>query len=179
MFKITETGFDGLRIVETSYFNDERGQFRKVFSKGEFSELGLDTDFREAYYSKSSKNVIRGMHFQTPPSDHAKVVYLIAGRIIDVCLDLRKKSNTYGRYFSIELSNVNPAYIFIPKGFAHGFVSLENDSIVHYMQTSCYEKSCDNGIRFDSFGFDWKLSNPILSQRDLAFPAFTDFCSPF
>lgn len=179
MFTICETGFAGLKIIKTTDFHDDRGCFRKLFSADEYVSSGLESDFRELYYSVNKKDVIRGMHFQTPPSDHVKVVYVVSGSIIDVILDLRKKSSTYGTYFTVKLTGDDPSFVYIPKGFAHGFKSLEDGSVVHYAQTSCYDKNHDCGIRYDSFGYDWKIERPIISERDKAHPAFSNYSSPF
>lgn len=179
MFTIHDTDLEGLKIIETNHFVDERGMFHKFFSKEEYKSLGLDCEFGEDYYSVNKKNVIRGMHFQIPPADHVKLVYVTSGKIVDVCLDIRKNSKTYGRWFSVELSANVAKCIYIPKGFAHGFVSLEDNTCVHYMQTTCYNKDCDCGISYKSFGFDWGVDNPIVSGRDLVHPDFKDFKSPF
>ena len=179
MISAINTEFEGLKIIETNNFQDERGLFHKYFSKDEFATLGLDTDFKESYYSINKKNVIRGMHFQIPPADHTKLVYVTSGRIIDVCLDIRKNSKTYGKSFSVELSDDVAKCIYISKGFAHGFISLEDNTCVHYMQTSCYKKECDKGISYDSFGYDWYVKNPIVSGRDKTHPRFEDFLTPF
>lgn len=179
MISVLDTDFEGLKIIETNHFQDERGLFHKFFSKEDFSSLGLDTDFKESYYSINKKNVIRGMHFQIPPADHTKLVYVTSGKIIDICLDIRKNSKTYGKYFSVELSGDVSKAIYIPKGFAHGFVSLKDNTCVHYLQTSCYAKECDCGIRYDSFGYDWNVKEPIISERDLQHPSFNEFNSPF
>lgn len=179
MISTIDTGFEGLKLIETNHFQDERGLFHKYFSKGDFSALGLDTDFKESYYSINKKDVIRGMHFQIPPADHTKLVYVTSGKIIDVCLDIRKKSKTFGKCFSVELSGKTAKCVYIPKGFAHGFVSLEDNTCVHYMQTTCYNKDCDKGISYDSFGFDWCVKNPIVSGRDKMHPRFEEFVSPF
>ena len=179
MFKVNDTSLNGLKIISTNHFTDERGMFHKYFSKEEYKELGLEYNFEEDYYSVNKKNVIRGMHFQVPPADHTKLVYVTSGKIIDVCLDIRKNSETYGKYFSIELTADKAECIYIPKGFAHGFVSLEDNTCVHYLQTTCYDKNCDFGIDYKSFGYDWRIENPIVSGRDLTHLSFKDFDSPF
>ena len=179
MISAIDTDFEGLKIIETNNFLDERGLFHKFFSKENFAALGLDTDFKESYYSINKKSVIRGMHFQIPPADHTKLVYVTSGKIIDVCLDIRKNSKTYGKAFSVKLSGETAKCIYIPKGFAHGFVSLEDNTCVHYLQTTCYNKECDKGISYDSFGYDWGVKNPIVSARDLSHPKFIDFKSLF
>ena len=134
----------------------------------------METNFKESYYSISHKSVIRGMHFQVPPFAHTKFVYLNQGRIIDVVLDIRKSSPTHGHYFSIELNTENPILIYIPIGCAHGFLSLEDHSMVTYLQTTCYNNECDKGINYNSFGMDWGIENPIISTRDLEFPDFME-----
>ena len=119
------------------------------------------------------------MHFQTPPADHVKLVYVSHGRIMDAVVDIRKDSATYGKFFTIELDAQQGKYLYIPKGFAHGFVSLEECSIVNYAQTSCYDKEHDCGIDSMSVGIDWGVAHPIRSGRDLTFSALNKFESPF
>lgn len=177
--EIIKTSFDGLLILQTTNFQDSRGAFQKLFNYGFFKENGLATDFQEIYFSLNKKNVVRGMHFQTPPYDHVKMVYVSKGCILDVVVDIRKVSPTYGKCFSIELDEYKGQYLYIPKGFAHGFCTLEENSIVNYAQTSCYNKEHDCGISQQSIGFEWPVKNPILSARDLTFPALQDFKSPF
>lgn len=177
--KIIKTPFDGLLILETNNFQDERGGFQKLFNYDFFVENGLATDFKEFYYSLNKKGVRRGMHFQIPPYDHVKVVYVSYGKILDVVVDIRKSSKTYGECFSIELDDQNAQYLYIPKGFAHGFLSLKDNTIVNYAQTSCYNKECDCGIDQNSIDFEWGIDHPIVSGRDLTFPALQDFNSPF
>lgn len=177
--RILNTYFEGLFVLETDNYQDERGGFQKLFNYNFFFEHGLDSDFKEFYYSVNKENVIRGMHFQIPPYDHTKVVYVSKGRIIDVVVDLRKNQPTYGKCFSLELNDQKGRYLYIPKGFAHGFASLEEGSIVNYAQTTCYSKECDLGIDAMSIGFDWMIDNPIRSGRDLTFDLFKNFNSPF
>lgn len=177
--KLIATPFDNLVLLETDPLADSRGQFRKLFNLEFFTLHGLETEMKEFYYSVSRKNVIRGMHFQLPPFDHAKLVYVSRGRITDVVVDLRKSSATYGRFFSVELDDTGKQALYIPRGFAHGFLSNEEDTMVHYAQTSCYSPEHDSGIAYDSFGFDWGISNPIVSGRDLTFDKLVNFHSPF
>lgn len=177
--KRIETPIAGLYILETVCFQDERGCFQKLYNSDFFKENGLDTDFKEFYYSVSRKNVIRGMHFQLPPFEHTKLVYVSKGKIRDVVVDLRKKSATYGMHFALEMDEVEARYLYIPRGLAHGFLALEEGSIVNYAQTSCYAKAQDCGIAWDSFGFDWEVERPVISGRDLAFEKLENFKSPF
>lgn len=176
--ELIKTEFEGLYVLQTVHFEDQRGVFQKLYNYDFFKENGLDCDFREFYYSVNKKDVRRGMHFQLPPYDHSKVVYVSAGSVLDVCVDIRKASKTYGRCFSTELNAEDGKYLYIPKGFAHGFLSLEDGSICNYAQTSVYNRDCDTGIDPDSIGFDWPVEHPIVSERDLTFPALQDFDSP-
>ncbi|MFC4233170.1 dTDP-4-dehydrorhamnose 3,5-epimerase family protein [Parasediminibacterium paludis] len=175
-----ETFIEGLYIIHLNKLSDNRGSFTKMLNEDFFKANRLRTDIKESYFSISHKNVIRGMHFQTPPAEHTKLVFVNTGSIQDVVVDLRKASNTFGQYFSISVSANEPKLIYLPEGFAHGFLSLEDNTIVSYMQTSVYNKSCDEGILWNSFGFDWfNVENPIISSRDLLFKPFSEFNSPF
>lgn len=160
-------------------FVDNRGEFVKTIHEESFLEKGLDCDFKESFYSVSKRNVIRGMHYQLPPSDHDKLVYVLTGAIIDVVLDIRNDSPTFGKFFSIELSAENRKGIYIGKGFAHGFLSLYDNTTVEYHTTTPQDRACEAGIKFDSFGYDWQTTSPIISQRDQDFQLFKDLTSPF
>lgn len=176
---IENTFIPGLKLIRLKEFNDNRGSFIKVYNEEFFAENGLKTNFKESYYSISAKNVIRGMHFQLPPFEHTKLVYLNHGNIIDVVLDIRQSSPTYGKYFSIELNTENSVLVYIPVGCAHGFRSLEDHTMVTYLQTSVYDSNSDAGIHFDSFMMDWQCNQPIVSTRDLAFPVLSKYISFF
>lgn len=119
------------------------------------------------------------MHFQLPPYEHTKLVYLNSGKILDVVLDIRKTSKTFGQHFSIQMNIENPTLIYIPVGCAHGFLSLEDNSMVSYLQTSVYNKDFDTGILWNSFGMEWKTENPIVSDRDNSFIKLGTFNTPF
>lgn len=177
--KIIPTAFKGLYVLETLNFQDDRGSFQKLFNYDFFKANGLDTDFKEFYYSVSQKNVIRGMHFQLPPFDHTKLVYVSKGRIKDVVVDIRNDSETYGQCFCVELDETQAKYLYIPKGFAHGFIALKDNTVVNYAQTSCYSMEKDCGILFSSIGVDWGVEYPIVSGRDLSFEPLENFNSPF
>ena len=172
--EIEETFIPSLKLIHLKEFKDTRGSFIKVFNNDLFAKNGLETDFKESYYSISAKNVIRGMHFQIPPFEHTKLVYLNQGKILDVVLDIRKLSPTFGHHYSIELNIENPILIYIPVGCAHGFLSLEDNTMVTYLQSSCYNNTCDKGIMYNSFGMNWEIEYPIMSERDLCFPNFSD-----
>jgi len=178
---IEPTALEGVFIITNFVAQDERGTFVKTFNKQNFVNYGLNFEIRESYFSISQKDVIRGMHFQLPPSDHEKLVYVPVGSIIDVVVDLRKKSLTYKQCISIELSATNRKSIFIPKGLAHGFKSLDNNTITVYNVATEYDSTCDEGILFDSIGFDWKADEVTMSARDKEFMSLDRFCenNPF
>lgn len=168
-----------LFVLQSDIFQDKRGEFHKIFNNHQLENLGLETTLHEIYYSVNKKHVIRGMHFQIPPFDHNKIVWISQGKIKDVVLDIRLNSPSYGKYFSIELNSYDGKFIYIPTGFAHGFISLEDNTIVNYAQSSCHEPSSDSGILYNSFGMDWGEINPIISDRDLNFVQFNEFITPF
>jgi len=177
--EIESTFIDGLKLIHLDKFEDERGTFLKVFNLDIFNEKRLETDFRESYFSISNKNVIRGMHFQIPPAEHTKLVYLNHGNVLDVILDIRRASKTFGQYFTILLDSTNPIMMYIPIGCAHGFLSKEDNSIVSYIQSSVYDKDYDEGILWNSFGMEWGIESPIISKRDKSFIPFETFDTPF
>ncbi len=169
------TFIDGVFIINNFNSIDTRGEFVKTYNKETFKKFCINFQIKESYYSTSKKNVIRGMHFQLPPNDHQKLVYVPKGAIIDVVLDLRKSSSSYGSYLCVELNDNNKKSIFIPEGLAHGFISLADNTITKYNVSTVYDIISDDGIRYDSFGFDWKINNPIISERDSNFRSFIDF----
>lgn len=177
--EITPTKLNGVFVIETDLFEDERGTFVKVFNSDFFKDNNLSVDFKESFYSISSKDVIRGMHFHLPPKEHSKLVYVTNGSILDVVLDLRKNSPTYGQYESLELSQKNHKMMYIPVGCAHGFLSLEDNTCTVYLQTTTYSRECDSGINVRSFGMSWLVKNPIISTRDQGFKPLEDFSTPF
>ncbi|MCT4565418.1 MAG: dTDP-4-dehydrorhamnose 3,5-epimerase [Maledivibacter sp.] len=177
--KIVTTKIDGVVMIKNRVFNDNRGIFCKTYNKDIFEKYNLCTEFKESYYSISRKNVIRGMHFQLPPFDHDKLVCVPKGKILDVILDLRKKSRTFGQYISAELSEYNRFSIYIPRGCAHGFKSYEDNTILINSTTTVYNPEYDTGIRWDSFGMDWKIKNPIISDKDNSLQYFSEFENPF
>ncbi|MFA5997321.1 MAG: dTDP-4-dehydrorhamnose 3,5-epimerase family protein [Candidatus Paceibacterota bacterium] len=177
--KISPTKLKGVFVIETDFSEDERGSFSKTFHADIFKKYKLSRNFKESFFSISNKNVIRGMHFHLPPRDHAKLIYVTHGAILDVVLDLRKDSKTYGDYVSVELSQKNHKGIYIPTGCAHGFLSLEDSTCTVYLQTSMYSKEHDTGVNIGSFGMKWGVKNPVISKRDKGLMAFKDFVSPF
>jgi dTDP-4-dehydrorhamnose 3,5-epimerase len=177
--KICKTKIPNLYIIESFVDHDDRGSFIKVYNKSLFDKYHLKNNFSEIYYSISKQNVIRGMHFQVPPHDHEKLVFVTKGVALDVILDLRKKSKTYKHYLATELSSKNCKAIYAPKGCAHGFLSLRNNTIINYAVTSEYNSQTDRGVRWDSFSFDWRIKSPIISAKDNNLPALQQFKTPF
>ena len=168
----------GLFLYDLKRHEDNRGFFIKHFERKHLASLGTSFDTWESFYSSSQKGVIRGMHFQEPPVDQDKIVHCMRGKILDVLLDLRKGSS-YGKVFSMVLDGKVPQSLFIPKGIAHGFLSLEEESWISYSVSTAYDSDKDRGIHWNSFGFDWKIKEPIVSARDQAHPMFKDYDSPF
>lgn len=177
--KLTELQISGCHRLQPRVFTDARGRFVKPFVVSQLQAHGLRTDFVEQYHSTSAPGVIRGMHFQTPPHEHAKLVYCAAGAVTDVLLDLRRQSATYGQAIALPLTAESGQVLYIAAGIAHGFVALEAPALMVYNVTSEYAPSHDAGVRWDSFGFDWGVSAPVMSERDRSFPALADFASPF
>jgi dTDP-4-dehydrorhamnose 3,5-epimerase len=178
------TEIEGCFTFRNRLFKDQRGSFTKVYARELFMSVGIDLPVAEVFISNSQKGVIRGMHFQTPPYGLAKVVSCLAGRILDVILDLRKNSTTFGKSIGVELSPSNETTVYVPCGCAHGFYAYEDNSLVSYVVDKDFNQSADKGILWNSFGFKWPSDHdrsvpPILSVRDLEFPAFQDFKSPF
>jgi len=169
----------GLVLLKPKIFHDGRGHFIKTYSQSLFSDHNIDLSPQEAFYSVSHAGALRGMHFQTPNFQYAKLVHCIKGRIYDVSLDLRRQSPTYGQSWGGRLDDVGREAIYLPPGFAHGFYSLETETVVSYLTNKVHDASHDHGIRWDSFGHIWPCSNPIISERDRGFPPFSDFTSPF
>lgn len=158
---------------------DPRGSFFKTYHIENYEGLGLPTDWQEEYFSMSYKNVVRGMHFQTPPGDHDKIVTCVQGAVLDVVLDLRKASKTYKKVFSAELNAQNKHVLVIPKGCAHGFLSLQDNSIMFYKVSTVYSPANDKGILWSSIGFDWPVTNALVSERDQIHPKLAEYESPF
>lgn len=179
MFEISETKIAGLRRLDPIVRSDARGRFVKTFHADFFAAHGLRTDFAESYYSLSRNGVLRGMHFQTPPAQHAKLVHCAAGRILDVVVDLRRSQPSYGQFVSFELDADKGSLLYIPEGCAHGFLALTDNAMTVYNVTSVYAPGEDSGILWSSFGFEWPISAPLLSDRDLGFQPLSRFDSPF
>jgi len=177
--KISSTKIHGCYEISPKIVSDPRGTFIKTFHKPSFDEAGLLSDFKEQYHSVSNQNVIRGLHFQIPPFDHAKLVYCIDSEVDDFVLDIRIGSPTYGEYFSTKLNFQKGNMIYIPSGCAHGFCTSKKKATLIYNVTAIYNSDFDKGIRWDSAGIIWPIEDPIISEKDQSFPSFKNFSSPF
>lgn len=177
MIKAVETKLKGCFVLEPTLFEDERGYFFESYNHRDFCEaIGQEVNFVQDNQSYSKKGVLRGLHFQKGEHAQAKLVSVLQGKIQDVVVDLRKNSPTFGQYVSIELSAENKKQVFIPRGFAHGFLTLSESAVVFYKCDNYYKKAVDVGIKYDDLflKIDWKISskNVILSGKDIALPNF-------
>ena len=173
--KITETKISGLYMIEALRFEDLRGVLIKPFNFDMYRDIDVNLEFKETWFTKSKKNVIRAMHLQIKEMACEKLVSVINGSVIDVILDLRRESKTFGQFFEIELNDKAPIALYIPKGCAHGYKVLEDNTITMYCATKVHSVDHDLGIKWDSFGYDWKIDNPILSDKDKSLIDFKDF----
>ncbi|MDY5306178.1 dTDP-4-dehydrorhamnose 3,5-epimerase [Fusobacterium gastrosuis] len=167
-FKKIETGIEGLYIIEPTVFGDERGFFVESYNKNDFTELGISDEFVQDNHSKSKKGVLRGLHFQTKFSQ-GKLVRVIKGSVYDVAVDLRKDSKTFGKHFGLELSAENKRMFFIPKNFAHGFLTLQDDTEFTYKCTDFYHPEYDSGIMWNDkdINIDWNFEKYNLKEKDI------------
>ena len=179
--ELIKTPIEGLLVVKSKVFKDDRGYFFETWSKESFSKNGLDLNFVQDNQSLSSKGVLRGLHFQNPPFAQGKLVQVIKGSVLDVVVDIRKESNTYGQYFSIELNEVNKTILWIPPGFAHGFISLEDDTIFSYKCTGVYDSASEQALLWSDkdLNIDWRFTNPLVSEKDLVAGYFKNLVSQF
>lgn len=181
--KITKTPIEGVVIIEPRVFDDARGYFFESYSKRVFDKEVAPVDFVQDNESCSSRGVMRGLHFQRPPFTQAKLVKCVRGTVLDVAVDLRKSSPTYGQHVAVELSEENHRQFFIPRGFAHGFAVLSDTAVFQYKCDNYYAPESDGGISIqdESLGIDWRIdtADAILSEKDLRHPLFKDFDSPF
>ena len=179
--KISKTFIEDLLVIEPHLFKDERGFFYESYNKTKFDKI-INIVFVQDNESKSYKGVVRGLHFQKPPFDQTKLVRCVSGKILDVAVDLRINSKTYGKFFSIELTSENNKQLFVPKGFAHGFQVLSETAIVNYKVDNFYNSKSDSGIIWNDkdLSIAWNLDlKPILSEKDLKLDLFKNLKSPF
>jgi len=179
--KVVKTSIPDLYIIEPKVFEDHRGYFFESYNKEVFLRHGIDQNFVQDNESMSEKNVLRGLHYQKPPFTQGKLVRVMQGSVLDVAVDLRKKSATYGQWASVVLSQKNKWMYWIPPGFAHGFVTLEEHTIFFYKCTNVYNKASEGAIAWDDpdLNIDWKIKDPILAEKDKKAPFLRDITSPF
>ena len=166
--KITELKIKGILIIELDVFKDSRGYFAETFSLKRYNDLGINLNFVQDNISVSRKGTLRGLHYQVPPKAQAKLCHVLKGRVIDVAVDIRFGSPTFGQYLALELSEENHTQIFIPAGFAHGFAVLSDEAVFQYKCSEFYSKEYERAIRFDDpdLKIDWGIENPIVSDKD-------------
>ncbi len=179
--QVTKTFIEGLLVIQPTVFNDARGYFYEPYNKKAFAEIGVGEEFVQDNQSFSQKGVIRGLHFQNPPHAQAKLLRVIQGSIWDVAVDIRKSSPTYGKYFGVELSAANKTIFYVPKGFAHGFLTLEDDTMLLYKCSDFYNKASEESIIWNDpeIAIPWNISDPVLSEKDQNGKKLMNFASQF
>jgi dTDP-4-dehydrorhamnose 3,5-epimerase len=178
---VEKTFIEGLLVLKPKVFEDSRGYFFESFNQKLLAAAGVKESFVQDNQSLSQKGVLRGMHFQRVPYDQAKLVRVIKGAVLDVVVDIRKNSSTYGKYFSIELTEQNKTMFWIPAGFAHGFLTLQDDTIFYYKCSNYYNKESEGSILWNDkdININWNIESPLLSEKDKIGVTFKEFVSPF
>ncbi len=177
---IEKTYIKDLILITPNVFTDERGYFMEFYNQKKIEKV-IKTQFVQDNESLSNKDVLRGLHFQKPPYSQAKLIRVVSGSILDVAVDLRKDSETFGKHFKHVLSGENKKQLYIPKGFAHGFLCLENNTIINYKCSNFYHAQSEVSIRWDDtdLNIDWEIENPILAEKDKLAENFITFENPF
>lgn len=177
--EVIETGLSGLLRLKPKVFRDERGYFLETFNTAAFAlSTGIEAPFVQCNESVSSKGVLRGLHLQAPPHGQAKLVRVSAGAVLDVCLDIRPDSATFGKHFSVRLDATDREMLYIPEGMAHGFVALEDQTVFSYMCSNYYAPQAERTLLWNdpALGIDWGVRNPLVSAKDRAGALFSDRC---
>lgn len=179
--EIIKTPIKGLLVINPNVFGDERGYFFESWNKQAYKEIGLDVEFVQDNESLSQKGVLRGLHFQAPPFAQGKLVRVVKGSVLDVAVDIRKDSETYGQHFCLKLSEENKKMIWIPSGFAHGFLTLEDDTVFTYKCTEMYNKDSECALIWNDpdLNINWGVKSPLVSEKDMLAGSFKDFKSQF
>jgi len=179
--ELIETKIKGLVVIQPKVFEDARGYFFEPYNKKVLAGIGINDDFQQDNQSMSQKGVLRGLHFQNPPHAQSKLVRVIQGAVWDVAVDIRKNSPTYGQYYGLELNEKNKTILYIPEGFAHGFKTLEDDTVFLYKCSALYNKAAEDSIYWNDpdIGIPWDIKDPILSEKDKTAKLFKDFKSQF
>ena len=180
-FKRLDTQIEDLVLIEPDFFADPRGFFMETFNAKGFSDIGINEQFVQDNLSQSTIGTLRGLHFQTPPFSQGKLVFVPVGEVLDVAVDLRKKSRTYGQSYTVLLSEENKRMLYVPPGFAHGFLVKSAKAIFSYKCTGFYNKSAEGGLQWNDpvLNIDWGIQDPVLSEKDRNYSPFTEFVSPF
>lgn len=178
-FKFERTPIEGLLLAHPVAFDDERGFFMEVFSRNEFVSAGTDFEIIQINHSLSMRSVLRGLHFQRPPHQQAKLVRCIRGEVLDVAVDIRPGSKTFGKHFKVELSESKRSVLFVPRGFAHGFLVLSDVAEVEYAVDSAYAPEQEGGIIWNDpdISIEWPVRNPVLSDKDRKWPMLREIKS--
>jgi dTDP-4-dehydrorhamnose 3,5-epimerase len=181
ILEIQTTNIEGLLIIQPKVFGDHRGYFMETFRRDQLRDAGVLMDFVQDNQSMSAKDILRGLHFQHPPFDQGKLVQVIKGEVLDVAVDIRKNSATFGQHCAIILNEENKTMFWIPPGFAHGFLTRADDTIFSYKCTNYYRPESEGSVLWnsDSLSIGWGIKNPVLSEKDLQAPDFNKFNSPF
>ncbi len=181
--KLIETAIEGLLIIEPRIFNDGRGYFYESYNKSKFAEAGIAIEFVQDNQSFSHKGAVRGLHAQADPFAQSKLVRVIRGKVLDIAVDIRKNSPTYGKHVAVELNEENKLQLWIPAGFLHGFATLEDNTIFTYKVNNYYDKASEIGVLWNDkdLNIDWGVAknDVLLSPKDEILPAFKSFVSPF
>lgn len=179
--QIIDTAIADVKLIKPTVFGDHRGYFYESFRKDAFEQLNVQAEFIQDNQSMSKKNILRGLHFQAPPYEQGKLVRVIKGSVIDVVVDIRKSSASYGKHVKVELNEDNMLQLWVPPGFAHGFLTLEDDSIFSYKCTQYYHRESEGAIYWNSelLGIQWGIDEPIISEKDQNAVHFKDFKTPF
>ena len=179
--KIFQTGFKGLVVIQNVKFEDSRRYFFELYNQQGYKNNDINDVFVQDNISKSANGSLRGLHFQNPPYDQGKLISVINGKVLDVVVDIRKEEETYGSYFSVVLSEQNGKQVFIPSGFAHGFLTLEDDTIFHYKCTNFYNQEYEFGIAWNDphLAINWGIAEPVISKKDGELSSWNDFISMF
>lgn len=179
--EVIETGIQDLLILKPKIFEDPRGYFFESYNRNTFLKAGIDHEFVQDNQSLSQKGVLRGLHFQSPPFDQGKLVRVISGSVLDIGVDIRKNSPTYGKHYSVILDGNEKLMFWVPPGFAHGFLTLEDNTIFAYKCTNFYNRESEVSIAYNDpdLGIDWGITDPILSDKDKNGVAFNSFRTPF
>ena len=179
--KIVSEELPGLLLIQPNVFEDARGYFYESFNEKQLESVGIHEKFVQDNQSLSNKGVLRGLHFQNPPMAQGKLVRVVKGAVYDVALDIRKNSPTYGKHYGVELNEKNKLMLWVPAGFAHGFCTLEDETIFSYKCTNYYDPAQEGGILWNdpALGIDWNIENPTLSAKDEINATFNSFNTPF